>query len=64
MADAMAASALPANFRDLSDTGAGLEVTSRLALPIEFDLSIELDHSRRYCAVVWCRETLVGMVFV
>ena len=55
---------IPCMVRNLSDTGAGLEVSIRLSLPLEFHLSIELDHSRRYCAVVWCRETLVGVVFV
>lgn len=50
--------------RNMSDTGAGIDVANPSSLPIEFDLRIEGDNVRRYCAIVWRGQKRVGVVFV
>jgi len=49
--------------RNLSDTGAALEVSSPIGIPQEFELVIEADHSARQCRVVWRRERRIGVTF-
>ena len=41
--------------RNLSKTGAALEVASHLGIPAEFTLLIEADQFRKPCHVVWRR---------
>jgi PilZ domain-containing protein len=49
--------------RNLSDTGAALEVTSPIGIPQEFILLVEADHSSRQCRVVWRKEHRIGVTF-
>ena len=49
--------------RNLSDTGAALEVTSPIGIPHEFTLLVETDHSSRQCRVVWRKEHRIGVTF-
>ena len=50
--------------RNLSQTGAMLEVESVIGIPDEFTLLIEHDHFRRNCRVVWRRPTRIGVEFM
>jgi len=47
--------------RNLSDTGAALDVTSPLGIPTEFTLAT--DDSQRPCRVVWRKEKRIGITF-
>jgi hypothetical protein len=49
--------------RNLSDTGAGLDVPNALALPPSFLLVIERDGFTRRCRPVWCNDRRVGVAF-
>jgi hypothetical protein len=49
--------------RNLSPTGAMLEVESVIGIPDEFTLLIEVDHFKRPCHVVWRRPTRLGVQF-
>ena len=50
--------------KNISDTGAALEVESIIGIPNEFVLDIESDHFRRSCRVVWKQPTRMGVCFV
>jgi hypothetical protein len=47
--------------RNLSDTGAALDVTSPVGIPTEFTLVT--DDSQRPCRVVWRKEKRIGVTF-
>ena len=47
--------------RNLSASGALLEVTSPLGFPDQFILHLE--HSTRRCSVIWRKENRVGVSF-
>ena len=47
--------------RDISEMGAGLELSSDVNLPEEFDLVAE--GIRRRCRMVWRSDTRVGVAF-
>jgi PilZ domain len=47
--------------RNISETGAALEVTSPLGIPTEFTLVSDGDH--RPCRVVWRKERRIGITF-
>lgn len=47
--------------RNLSETGAALDVTSPLGIPTEFILVTDGDH--RPCRVVWRKEKRIGVTF-
>lgn len=49
--------------RNLSDTGAALDVTSPIGIPQVFVLIIEADNSARQCRVVWRKEHRIGVTF-
>lgn len=49
--------------RNLSATGAALDVTSPIGIPNEFILLIEMEHSKRACGVVWRKENRIGVQF-
>ena len=49
--------------RNLSETGAALEVTSPVGIPEHFTLVIEADHSHVPCRVVWRKERRIGVHF-
>lgn len=49
--------------RNLSETGAALEVSSPVGIPEHFTLVIEADHIQVACRVVWRKETRIGVHF-
>ena len=49
--------------KNLSDTGAALEVLSPLYVPDRFTLFVPSDQFRRRCHVVWRKERRVGIAF-
>lgn len=53
--------AIDCTIRNLSDTGAALEVTSSLGIPTEFILVA--GGNRRPCRVVWRKEKRIGITF-
>jgi PilZ domain len=53
--------AIDCTIRNLSETGAALDVTSPLGIPTEFTLVAEGVH--RPCRVVWRKEKRIGITF-
>ena len=49
--------------RNLSDTGAALEVVSPLYIPDSFKLIVQTDNLNRPCRVVWRKERRMGVAF-
>lgn len=49
--------------RNVSTTGALLEIASPLGIPERFTLLFKLDRTRRPCRVVWRREQRMGVLF-
>ncbi len=49
--------------RNLSDTGAALEVNSPVGIPPNFALVVDGDHVARPCHVVWRKEKRIGIAF-
>jgi hypothetical protein len=49
--------------RNMSDTGAALEVENQMGIPPAFDLVIAADHFTRRCQVIWRREKRIGIFF-
>jgi hypothetical protein len=57
-------SAVDCVVRNVSSTGACLELESSISLPDEFELSILKDNVVRACRVAWRRLDRVGVTFV
>jgi hypothetical protein len=55
--------AIPCLVRNLSSSGAAIEVNSPFWFPDRFTLGIESDDMRRPCHVVWRREKRIGLAF-
>jgi hypothetical protein len=49
--------------RNVSPTGAALEVASPLGIPSEFNLLISGNHTKQSCLVMWRRENRIGVAF-
>ena len=49
--------------RNLSETGAALEVASVVGIPTEFSLVISADSVNRKCRVVWRKLNRIGVAF-
>ena len=49
--------------RNVSETGAALEVASPLGIPETFNLVISGDHSIRPCKVAWRKDKRIGVAF-
>ena len=49
--------------KNLSDTGAALEVLSPLYVPDRFTLSVPTDQFKRRCHIVWRKERRIGIAF-
>ena len=49
--------------KNLSATGAALEVTTPLFIPDRFKLVIETEHINRPCQIVWRKEKRMGVIF-
>ena len=53
--------AIDCTIRNISDTGAALDVISPLGIPTEFTLIA--DGEQRPCRVVWRKEKRIGVTF-
>ncbi len=49
--------------RNLSATGAALEVASPVGIPDQFTLIFDADHSTKPCRIVWRKERRIGVTF-
>jgi hypothetical protein len=49
--------------RNLSETGAALEVVSSVGIPDHFTLVIVVDRVQRPCRVAWRKATRMGVLF-
>jgi len=49
--------------RNISDSGANLEVESQIGIPNSFDLVIDTEHSNHHCHVVWRKARRIGIAF-
>ena len=49
--------------RNLSETGAALEVISPVGIPERFTLLIDADHIHVPCRVIWRNEKRIGVHF-
>ncbi|MEH2569002.1 PilZ domain-containing protein [Bradyrhizobium sp. AZCC 2289] len=49
--------------RDISITGAALEVTDQFGIPAQFTLSMPEDGLKLPCHIVWRREFRMGVAF-
>ena len=49
--------------RNLSLTGAGLEVANPVGIPHEITLNILAQHLSRHCYVVWRKKRRLGVIF-
>jgi hypothetical protein len=49
--------------RNISDTGAALEVVTPLFIPDKFTLIVPSDGISRLCRVMWRRERRIGVSF-
>ena len=56
--------AIDCTVRNLSDSGAALDVASPVGIPERFTLVLPADNARKLCQVVWRRERRIGVVFV
>jgi hypothetical protein len=56
-------SAIECTVRNISDTGAALDVASPLYFPDRFTLAVHTDEMRRPCRVVWRRQRRIGVSF-
>ncbi|WP_375157563.1 PilZ domain-containing protein [Bradyrhizobium sp. RDT46] len=55
--------AIDCTVRNLSDTGAALDVTSPLGIPEHFTLFVAVDAKHLACTVVWRKEKRIGVRF-
>lgn len=54
---------LDCTVRNISQTGARIDIASPVGVPEEFTLVIETDDSMRRCRAVWRREQQMGVAF-
>ncbi|MEY9181137.1 hypothetical protein ABIG06_002990 [Bradyrhizobium sp. USDA 326] len=55
--------AIDCTVRNLSDTGAALDVTSPVGIPQYFTLFVQADGTHLSCTVVWRKEKRIGVRF-
>ncbi|MBX9646082.1 MAG: PilZ domain-containing protein [Xanthobacteraceae bacterium] len=55
--------AIDCTVRNLSQTGAALEVVSPLYIPDCFTLVVQTDQLKRPCHIVWRKEKRIGVAF-
>jgi hypothetical protein len=56
-------SAIDCTVRNLSETGASLEVVSPLYIPDRFMLYVPTAQFKRRCHIVWRKEKRIGVAF-
>jgi len=55
--------AIDCTVRNVSETGAALDVISPVGIPDHFTLPIDSDHIRAPCRVVWRKQSRIGVRF-
>jgi hypothetical protein len=55
--------AIDCTVRNISETGAALEVVSPLYIPDRFTLVVPTEQLRRPCHIVWRKEKRIGVTF-
>ena len=55
--------AIDCTVRNISDTGAALDVVTPLFIPDRFTLVVQTDHLKRPCHIVWRKERRMGVAF-
>ena len=55
--------AMDCTIRNISETGAALEVVSPLYIPDRFTLVVQTAQLNRPCHIVWRREKRIGVAF-
>jgi hypothetical protein len=50
--------------RNISSTGAALEVETPMGVPDDFELVILADHFKRHCHVQWRKGQRLGVTFI
>jgi len=55
--------AIDCTVRNVSNTGAALDVTSPVGIPEKFTLVVPADGLRLPCRIVWRRERRIGVAF-
>ena len=58
-----AGSGIACTVRNLSETGAALEVVTPLFIPDRFTLVVEGEQLKRPCHIVWRKEKRIGIAF-
>ena len=56
--------AIDCTVRNLSASGAALDVASPLGIPERFTLVVPADGTQKLCQVIWRKETRLGVAFV
>jgi hypothetical protein len=56
-------SAIDCTVRNVSETGAALEVISPLFIPDRFTLAVQSEQLKRLCRIVWRKERRIGVAF-
>ncbi|PSO34050.1 PilZ domain-containing protein [Bradyrhizobium sp. MOS002] len=55
--------AIDCTVRNLSDTGAALDVSSPVGIPDHFSLFVQADGTHLACTVIWRKERRIGVRF-
>lgn len=55
--------AIDCTIRNLSETGASLDVISPVGIPDRFTLIVDADRSELPCRIVWRKEMRIGVRF-
>jgi hypothetical protein len=55
--------AIECTVRNLSETGAALEVVTPLFIPDRFTLIVQTEQLKRPCRIVWRKEKRMGVAF-
>ena len=55
--------AIDCTVRNVSETGAAIEVVSPLYIPDRFTLVVQTEKLKRHCRVVWRKEKRIGVTF-
>jgi hypothetical protein len=55
--------AIDCTIRNVSETGAALEVVTPLFIPDRFTLAVQADPLKRPCRIVWRKQGRIGVTF-
>ena len=55
--------AIDCTVRNISETGAALDVVTPLFIPDRFTLVVQTEHLKRPCHIVWRKERRMGVAF-